>query len=194
MKLANFKIDQLKVLPLRAIVAFAARCSRRVRHLAQLPDGDRRRDSRREAVGYALSMAEGFAGGSDAPLDESFIAKADAIMDAGSAADSAAVSAVAQTAHAAASAWHVPRSGRRVKHPGPEGLPARFARVTADIAAMSTPFTAAADAFHSVGHHNHEIVHAAMADYHKLVGLKLGSYPEVGTPVDPSPGGPLGPL
>ena len=30
MKLANFTVEQLKVLPLRAIVAFAARCARRV--------------------------------------------------------------------------------------------------------------------------------------------------------------------
>lgn len=192
MKLANFKIDQLKVLPLRAIVAFAARCARRVEHLAQLPDGDPRRDSRREAVAYALSMAEGFAGGSDAPLDESFIAKADAIMDAGGAADSAAVSAVAQTAHAAASAWHA-SFGAAGETPGARRSPGAFAHVTADIAAMSA-FTAAADAFLSVGHHNEEFVYAALADYHKLVGLKLGSYPEVGTPVDPSPGGPLGPL
>ena len=42
MRLANFTLDQLKVLPLRAIVAFAARCARRVEPLAQLPEGDAR--------------------------------------------------------------------------------------------------------------------------------------------------------
>jgi hypothetical protein len=54
MRLANFTLDQLKVLPLRAIVAFAARCARRVEHLAQLPEGDTRRESRRTAVDAAL--------------------------------------------------------------------------------------------------------------------------------------------
>jgi hypothetical protein len=36
MRLANFPLDQLKGLPLRAIVAFAARCARRVEPLARL--------------------------------------------------------------------------------------------------------------------------------------------------------------
>ena len=40
MRLANFTLDQLKVLPLRAFVAFAARCARRVEPLAQLPQGN----------------------------------------------------------------------------------------------------------------------------------------------------------
>src|SRR4051794_26475223 len=48
MTLANMTVDQLKVLPLRAIVAFAARCARRVEPLAQLPEGDPREESRRK--------------------------------------------------------------------------------------------------------------------------------------------------
>jgi hypothetical protein len=63
MKLANFTLEQLKGLPLRAIVAFAARCARRVEPLAQLPEGNPRRESRREAVEAALRMAESFARG-----------------------------------------------------------------------------------------------------------------------------------
>ena len=63
MRLANFTPDQLKVLPLRAIVAFAARCARRVEPLAQLPEGNPQSESRREAVEAALRMAESFAGG-----------------------------------------------------------------------------------------------------------------------------------
>ena len=39
MILANFSADQLKVLPLRALVAFAARCARRVEPHAQWPEG-----------------------------------------------------------------------------------------------------------------------------------------------------------
>lgn len=200
MKLANFKLDQLKVLPMRAIVAFAARCARRVEHLAQLPEGDPRKEGRREAIEAALSMAEAFARGSDATPDESVLAAIDAIRDAGGELGrSSAADAVALAARAAASAWHAgfqEEEGARV--PGSQSTEARktlrpFAYVTADIAAM-TAFTAAADAFLSVGYRNENFVDSALNDYNKLVRLKLGSFPEPGAPIDPSPGGPLGPL
>ena len=182
MRLANFTLDQLKVLPLRAIVAFAARCARRVEPLAQLPEGDARRESRRTAVDAALRMAEAFARGSDAPLDESVVAAIDATRDAGDeSAGSSAVSAAAQAAHAAASAWH-----DRVL------LSASLTHVTADLAALNA-YTAAAGAFVSVGYHNEDFVGAALRDYDTLVRLQLGRYPEPGAPVDPLRGGPWAP-
>ena len=200
MRLANFTLDQLKVLPLRAIVAFAARCARRVEPLAQLPEGDPRRESRREAVDAALRMAEAFARGTDAPPDESVVAAIDAIRDAGGeSAGSSAVSAAAQAAHAAASAWHAGSSGREeAGRPGRHATQAgqisgALTHVTADLAALNA-FTAAAGAFVSVGYHNEDFVGAALRDYDTLVRLELGRYPEPGAPVDPSPGGPLGPL
>jgi hypothetical protein len=182
MRLANFNLDQLKALPLRAIVAFAARCARRVEPLAQLPEGDARRESRRTAVDAALRMAEAFAGGTDAPLDESVVAAIDATRDAGDeSAGTSAVSAAAQAAHAAASAWHTGSSSGFLTN------------VTADLAALNA-YTAAAGAFVSVGYHNEDFVGAALRDYETLVRLQLGRYPEPGAPVDPSPEGPLGPL
>ena len=200
MKLANFTIDQLKALPLRAIVAFAARCARRVEPLAQLPDGNPQRESRREAVEAALRMAESFARGTDDPPDESVVAAIDASRDAGGEpACEAAASAIAQAAHAAASAWHAwspAAEGSRVS--GGQTIEAgRFlgalSHTTAELAAMNA-FTAAAEAFVSVGYRNEHFVDSALKDYHTLVGLELGRYPEPGAPVDPSPGGPLGPL
>src|SRR5947209_2948538 len=107
MRLANFTPDHLKVLPLRAIVAFAARCARRVEPLTELPEGNPLRAGRREAVDAALRMAESFARGTDAPPDESVVTAIDAIRDAeGDSASSSALSAASQAAHAAASAWH----------------------------------------------------------------------------------------
>jgi hypothetical protein len=200
MKLANFTIEQLKALPLRAIVAFAARCARRVEHLAQLPEGNPQREARRESVEAALRMAESFARGTDAPPDESVIAAIDAIRDAGGElACAAAASAVAQAAHAAASAWHVgSQAAEASREPGrppteagrPRGA---LTHITADLAAMNA-YTAAAEAFVSVGYRNEEFVDTALKDYRTLVGLELGRYPEPGAPVDPSPDGPLGPL
>jgi hypothetical protein len=190
MKLANFPVEKLKVLPLRAIVAFAARCGRRVERLAQLPEGNPQRESRRQAIEAALRMAESYAKGTDTHPDESVVAAMDAIRDAGGElAGAAATSAIAQAAHAAASAWHAgPKAAAEEgRAPGP------LARITADIAALNA-FTAAAEAFVSVGYRNEDFVDAALKDYDELVRLGLGRYPEQGDPVDPSPDGPLGPL
>jgi hypothetical protein len=200
MKRANFTVEHLKALPLRAIVAFAARCARRVEPLAQLPEGSPRRESRREAVEAALRMAESFASGTDAPPDESVVAAIDASLDAGGESTGrSAAAAVAQAAHAAASAWH---AGAQVaeenRAPGRQTIEAgRFlgalTHMTADLAALNA-FTAAADAFVSVGYRNEDFVNSALNDYATLVRLQLGRYPEPGAPVDPSPAGPLGPL
>jgi len=189
MKLANFSVDQLKVLPLRAIVAFAARCARRVEHLAELPEGNPQRESRRKAIEAAFRLAESYAKGADSPPDESVLAAIDATRDAGGErAGSVATSAIAQAARAAASAWHA----------GPQGAEdsralSHLTRTTADLAALNA-FTAAEEAFIAVGYLNEDFVDAALGDYHRLVRLNLGRYPEQGDPVDPSPDGPLGPL
>jgi hypothetical protein len=200
MKMANFTVDQVKALPLRAIVAFAARCGRRVEPLAQLPEGNPRRESRREAVEAALRMAESFSRGTETPPDESVVASIDASRDeGGELAGAAATSAIAHAAHAAASAWH---AGSQVAEMG--GAPGKrtaeagrflgaLTHVTADLAALNA-FTAAAEAFVSVGYRNEHFVDAALRDYQALVRLELGRYPELGAPVDPSPDGPLGPL
>ena len=181
-------------------MAFAARSARRVEPLAQLPEGNPQRESRREAVEAALRMAESFARGMDEPPDESVVAAIDASRDVGGElACAAAASAIAQAAHAAASAWHAgPHVAEESRAPGKPTIEAgRFlgalTHVTADLAAMNA-FTAAAEAFVSVGYRNEHFVDSALKDYHALVGLELGRYPEPGAPVDPSPGGPLGPL
>jgi hypothetical protein len=54
MILPNLTGEHLRALPLRAIVAFAARCARRIEPLAQLPEGDSQWESRRGAVEAAL--------------------------------------------------------------------------------------------------------------------------------------------
>jgi hypothetical protein len=202
MQVPDFTIEHLKKLPLRAIVAFAARCARRVEHLAQLPERNPQRESRRAAVEAALCVAEAYATGSDDPPDESALA---AIEAARGASDSPAGSedatvAAAEAANAAESAWRLTgyREAGRDKALEPKTAEARkflggLATVTADLAALSA-FTAAVDAFVSVGYHNEDFVAAARNDYDTLVRLRLGNYPEAGAPVDPSPCGPLGRL
>jgi cation transport ATPase len=167
MKLANSSVDQLKALPLRAIVAFAARCARRVEHPAELPDGNPQRESRRKAIEAAFRLAESYAKGADSPPDESVVAAMDAARDAGGEhACSVATSAIAQAARAAVSAWHA----------GPQGAQdsralSHLTHITAELAALNA-FTAAAEAFISVGYRNEDFVDAALGDYDKLVRLK----------------------
>jgi hypothetical protein len=131
MKLANFTAEQLKALPVRAIVALAARCARRVEHLSQLPEENPQREKRREAIEADLRMADSFARG-----------------------------------------------------------PGALSHTTADLAAMNA-YTAAAEAFISVDCRNENFVDASLKDYHMLVRLQLGRYPEQGNLVDPFPGGPV---
>jgi hypothetical protein len=202
MELPDFTVEHVKALPLRAIVAFAARCARRVEPLAQLPEGHPQRTGRRAAVEAALDMAEAFARGAERPPYESVVAGIDAsrVVAGGSAGSADAVAAAAAAAHAAASAWELTGPGAtEEREPGElKTTEARkflgaLTHVTADLAALAA-FTAAADAFTSVGYHNEEFVNAALNDYDRLLRLKLGRYPEPGEPIDPSPGGPLGPI
>jgi hypothetical protein len=202
MKRTDFTVDHLKQLPLRAIVAFAARCARRVEHLALLPEGHPQRDRRREAVEGALRMAEGFARASTTTLELSAIEAIEANRNVAGTplcCDNA-VAAAAEAARAAAGGWHFIGT-REHERNEPRELKTVRARkylgdlehATADLAALDA-FTAAAEAFRSVGYHNDAFVAAALGDYDRLLRLKLGSYPELGDPVDPSPGGPLGPF
>jgi hypothetical protein len=201
MIITNYKVEDLKKLPLRAIVAFAARCARRVEHLAQLPEGHPEKQRRRAAIEAAIKMAEEIARGSPCTTVESVIREIDAsrgVAGGGLWSDSA-VAAVTQAAHAAASVCHAlgPEESDRGKHSWEEGVFGRtflehLAKTTADVAALGA-FTAASEAADAVGHSD-AFITVAVGDYQRLLSLKLGDYPQAGEPIDPSSDGPLGPL
>ncbi|SIO04603.1 hypothetical protein SAMN05444166_2185 [Singulisphaera sp. GP187] len=198
----DFQSEHLKQLPLRAIVAFSARCARRVQALSELPDGHPGRERLREDVEAALHMAEGFASGSTTPCSDSVGEALDAsrlVAGMPLRAEKAAAAA-SEAAHAAASAWHLTES-REAEQGEPRELKTTEARkslgglalVTADLAARNA-FAAAVAAYQAVGLNNEDFTAAALHDYDELLRLKLGRYPEAGDPIDPSPRGPLGPL
>jgi hypothetical protein len=202
MQVPDFTVEDLKKLPLRAIVALAARCARRVEHLAQLPQGHPQHESRRAAVEAALCMAESYAAGSSAPPEESVLAAIEATRCAanGPAGNEDATIAVFEAAKAAAAASRLTEHREPGKNEPFELQTAEtrkflgsWATFTAELAALSA-FTAAVEAFASVGYQNEAFVSAAVCDYNKLVRLELGHYPEEGAAVDPSPNGPLGPV
>src|SRR5690242_13983052 len=91
--------EELRKLPRRAIVAFAARAARRVRPLYRPPSGHPDTQRHRAAVDAAIQIAEKYARGEE-------IADADAAYtaDVAAAADDAARAARAAAADAAAAA------------------------------------------------------------------------------------------
>jgi hypothetical protein len=195
----NYKPEDLKKLPLRAIVALAARCARRVESLSLLPDGHEARARCRTAIDGAIRLAEDFARGSpcrDVPTVIREVEACRAIAE-GEYVRETAVAAVVWTSHAAAAAMEglslrdepaeVSVLGTRQPNPFTP-----LANVAADLAARDA-FTAAVDAAVVAGFAD-EFIKGAMQDYQTLLKLGLGRYPEAGEPIDSSPAGPLGEL
>jgi hypothetical protein len=195
----NLSTEDLQKLPLRAIIALAARCARRVESLSLLPDGHPDMDRCRTAIDAAIRLAEDFARGSpcrDVPAVIREVEDARAIAQ-GESVRETALAAVVWTAHAAAVAMEglglrdepaeVGVMGTREPNPFPQ-----LENVAADLTAREA-FTAAVDAARAVGFAD-DFIKRAMQDYQALLKLGPGRYPEAGQPIDPSPVGPLGQL
>jgi hypothetical protein len=193
----NISTEDLKKLPLRAIVALGARCARRVESLIVLPDGHAVRDKCRTAIDGAIRLAEDFARGSpcrDVPTVIGDVEACRTIAE-GDYPRETAIAAVVWTLHAAAAAMEsfglrdepaeVSVTGMRQPNPFPQ-----LANAAADLAVRDA-FTAAVDAAVAAGFGD-EFIKRAMQDYQALLKLELGRYPEAGEPIDPSPAGPLG--
>jgi hypothetical protein len=195
----NTTPEDLKKLPLRAIVALAVRCAQRVEHMALLPEDHPENPRCRAAVDAALRAAEDFARGRPCPSLESVVREIEACRAIGEGAfvHDMAVAAVVQAAHAAATAVHAldlrgePGEKDLLGDPQPNPFP-HLADISADLATRDA-FTAAVEAAAADGHAD-EFIKGALEDHEELLRLDLGSYPQAGKPIDPSPDGPLGPL
>jgi hypothetical protein len=195
----NISTEELKKLPLRAIVALAARCARRLESLGLLSDGHKDGDRCRKAIDAAIRLAEDFARGSPGGDAPKVIREVEACrtIAQGEHLRETALGAVVWTAHAAGAAMEgvglrgepeeAGLMGTREPNPFPQ-----LANVAADLAARDA-FTAAVDAARAAGFAD-EFIKGAMQDYQSLLKLGLGRYPEAGEPIDPSPAGPLGKL
>jgi hypothetical protein len=199
MIVTNYTPEDLKKLPLRAIVALSARCARRVEQQARLPDDHPEQERCRTAVANAIALAEDFAKGLPCPSLESVVREVEACraVAEGEFVRDIAMAAVVQAAHAAAAALHAldlrgePEEGHPFGDAKPNPFP-HLADLTADLAARDA-FTAAVEAAAAIGHTD-GFMKGAIDDYEKLLGLDIGSYPQAGSPIDPSSRGPLGPL
>ncbi len=196
----QYTMEDLKKLPLRAIVAFAARCARRVESISQLPADHPQREARRVAIDNAIRLAEDISRGSACASIEPVVRALDAtraISGVGIGCECAAAAAAA--ARTAATVWLVLNPGesdrdpdRWTRTPEARSYLCHLANVTADIVAMDA-FTAAVEAADAVAYSD-DFMRGAIHDYERLLGLHLGTYPQAGQPIDPSPDGPLGPL
>src|SRR5262249_27764275 len=151
-------VEDLKKLPVRAIVALAVRCARRVEPLAQLPEGYPERDTRRAAVDAGLRLGEAFSRGEACPSADSVVQAVDAsraVIGTKRSCETA-IAAATQVAHAAWLAWHARAERERKRHPG-EGTKEeeeRQHRLTDDAVDLITlsAFTAALEAYEAVGY------------------------------------------
>jgi len=175
--------DDLKRMPLGAIVAYAVRCARRVQplygcpaHVAELPKHE-------AAIEWAISLAEKFCLSHEVK-DAAYGAAYHAMDAADSAAAKAAAKAAAAAVRAAAYAFDLPKSAVYDQ-------PLYASRVAAE--AVEGAKAAARAAGHAAGGAG-AFEAAAQADFARLLQLKTGSYPKLGQPIDPTKNGPLGPL
>ena len=197
----QYTTEDLKKLPLRAIVAFAARCARRVESIAQFPADHPQQEARRVAIHNAIRLAEEISRGSACTSVEPVVQALDstqAISGNGVACECAAA-AVAAAARTAATVWLAldPGEGDRdtkrwTNTPEARSYLSHLANVTAEVVALDA-FTAAVEASDAVARDD-TFMRGAIHDYEALLGLHLGTYPQAGQPIDPSPDGPLGPL
>jgi hypothetical protein len=150
------------------------------------------------AVRDAIQMAEDFARGVPRTSSASVVSAIEACRSVaqGALVREKAMAAVAETAHAAATAMEaVGLQGepeeRHLLSPATRPF-AHVANVTAELASLDA-LTVATDAADAAGYAN-DFTARMVRDYEKLLGLDLGSYPDAGKPIDPSSSGPLGPI
>jgi len=192
--------EQLTELPLRAIVAFAVRCARRVQPLGHVLT-----EYRQIEVDDAIASAEGFARGGKAVRAAGAAARAANAARAAARAVDAARAAAAKAAAdsewvdaddaAAAAAW----ANAAVHAADAAACAARAANAAraADVAAADA--AAAAEAAEDTARAAWDTGRAAAraaarGDLQRLRALKLGRPGTLGQPIDPAEGGPLGPL
>jgi hypothetical protein len=199
MIVTKYTPEDLKKLPLRAMVALAARCARRVENLALPPDDHPEAQRCRAAAVSAIQLAEDCARGLPCPSLEAVVREIESCraVAAGDFVRESAMETLVLAAHAAATALRasdlrgVPAEPHMFGAAKPNPFP-HLADITADLVARDV-FTAALTAADAVGHID-TFIKGAVDDYEKSLKLDLGSYPQAGNPIDPSSKGPLGPL
>jgi hypothetical protein len=174
-------LGDLGQLTLRANVAFAVRCAERLRPSFDIPADAPRRREQMAAVDAAIRVATAFCRGLPGEAGRAAAAARVAAVVADEICEFTgfACFAAVRAAEAAAYAEEVVRD--------PSG--SSVTEVVAAAFGAGRVLAANADAFTL-----DRVVAALYADLEKLLSLTHGTCADLGPPVDPSEGGPLGPL
>lgn len=175
--------DDLKRLPLLAIVAYAVRCARRA---LPVVDAVPSFATHGAAVKQAIFFVERFCAGEDLNV----------APDAGERAATAAgrAAAVAQS-FAGGPALALAAGAAQAAAQAAAAVEDSWADPASAVRAVRAATYAAGRAGRAVAPDRSAAVNAAArADYDRLLGLNPGTYPELGQPIDPTENGPLGPL
>lgn len=169
-------IVDLGRLPPRGIVAFAARCARRVQALVRLAPLTAEHV---RSVEHAIALAERFAGGEEVADVAAAYAAADAVAEAAASVQTAQLAAQCAyyAARAVDAASEVPYAAATFAQDA-----GRVAYAAAHAAASEAP---------DAGYYAE---YAARADYERLMSMNRGDLPALGQPVDCREDGPLGAL
>lgn len=164
---------ELRRLPLRALVAFAARCARRMQPLFDLPEDRPDRIHHLKVIDYAIEVAERFAAADRTVSSACAYSAATDIRPVSS--DAAMVNAARIAASSAAAAAYSASTAYSA-----EGVAMEVVKCALNAANASAVALPASE--------------AARSDLRRLSRLQLGWFPDLGVPVDFSERGLLGPL
>lgn len=175
--------NDLRKLPLRALVAYTARCARRVQSSYCVNPDHPDAEQCIAAIETAIAVSMSFAAGEEINTQDAAEAEEAAVRTVVVASqDESAARETAFAANAAYAAINVTNTA----------MGAQFAASRPTEAGKAVlGAVAAADAALSVNPH---IKHAVTRDWQKLSKMPLGAFPSLGKPVDASDEGPLGPI
>lgn len=163
--------EDLEQLSLRGIVAFAARCAKRVQPRYGLAKSIAGFAEHQQALSTAISMAEQFCQVPDIN-----------VLTAAAGADTAAYDAADAKIDIASSAAACAAAACEAANTAEDAAPAFDAACAATYAASAS------------GEHADVFTEAACNDFERLLEADDGIWPDLGDPIDPSEKGPLGPL
>ena len=173
----------LKQLPLRALLAYAARCARRVQSLFTIAPEHADPAQAAQAIDTAIRLGEEFAAGAD--LDPQILAQAEEavvqILMTGGSGDGLEKGA----AYAANAAYGVISATRAAVESDTADDPAAAAQLVTECATIVADAAIAADP---------SVERAARLDWEMLHRMRLGKFPALGDAINPAPTGMLGPL
>lgn len=180
--LAELNFD-LKQLPIRAMLAYAARCARRAQPQFKLSPKHRDAAACKKAVESSIRLAEVFVAGGE--IDRQVVAQIEEIMVHALMAVSAEGETEKTAAYAATAAYAVISATSAALEIEDAVDPTEYANRVLDACVTATESAISTDA---------AVERAARLDWEMLHRMRLGKYPDLGEPINPAESGILGPL